>query len=38
MYAICRDPLFVTKIHDNPFIPVSKARLLAANFDLPVSF
>ncbi|UCC31698.1 MAG: hypothetical protein JSU86_05340 [Phycisphaerales bacterium] len=32
------DPLFVTKISENPFIPVSKARLLAANFDLLVDF
>jgi len=35
---IGQDPLFVTMISDNPFIPVSKARLLAANFDLPVNF
>ncbi len=33
-----QDPLFVTKISDNPFIPVTKARLLAANCDLDVSF
>ena len=30
--------LFVTKISDNPFIPVTKARLLASNFDLSVNF
>ncbi len=32
------DPLFVTKIADNPFVTVTKARLLASNFDLPVCF
>jgi hypothetical protein len=32
------DPLYVTKISDNPFITVTKARLQAANFDLPVNF
>jgi hypothetical protein len=32
------DPLFVTKISDNPFIPVSKARMLAADCDIAVNF
>ncbi len=32
------DPLFVTKISDNPFVTVTKARLLASNYDLPVCF
>jgi hypothetical protein len=32
------DPLYVTKITDNPWVPVTKARLLAANFDLFVNF
>jgi hypothetical protein len=32
------DPLYVTKVSDNPFIPVTKARMLAANFDLAVNF
>ncbi len=32
------DPLFVTKISDNPFIPVTKAKMLACNFDLHVTF
>ncbi len=31
-------PLFVTKINENPFIPVTKARLLAANCDVAVNF
>ncbi len=32
------DTLFVTKIHNDPFIPLTKARLLAADCDVPVSF
>lgn len=35
---IGHDPLFVTKISDNPYIPVTKARLLAANWDVCVNF
>ena len=35
---IGRDPLFVTKISDNPYIPVTKARMLAANWDVAVNF
>jgi len=32
------DQLYVTKISDNPFLTVGKARQLAANFDLAVNF
>ncbi len=32
------EQLYVTKISDNPFIEISKARLLAAEYDLPVNF
>lgn len=32
------EPLFVTKIAENPFLTVTKARLVASNFDLPVNF
>lgn len=32
------EPLFVTKISENPFVTVTKARLLASNYDLPVNF
>ena len=32
------EPLFVTKICDNPFVALTKARMLAANLDLPVNF
>jgi len=33
-----REPLFVTRLSDNPYLPVSKARLLAADCDVPVNF
>ncbi len=32
------EPLYVTKISDNPWITLSKARMLAANYDLHVNF
>ena len=32
------DPLTVTKISDNPFITLTKAKLLASNWDLNVNF
>ncbi|MCH8052539.1 MAG: hypothetical protein IH895_00615 [Planctomycetes bacterium] len=32
------DELFVTKISDNPFVPVTKARLMASNLDVVVNF
>jgi hypothetical protein len=32
------EPLFVTKISDNPYIPLTKAKTLACNFDLNVNF
>ncbi|MFQ5590923.1 MAG: hypothetical protein ACE5HE_07165 [Phycisphaerae bacterium] len=32
------DTLFVTKISDNPFITLTKARMLASNFDISVNF
>ncbi len=35
---IGNEPLFVTKISDNPWIPVTKAKMLACNFDLNVKF
>ncbi len=33
-----QDPLFVTKICDDPFVTLTKARLLASNFDIMVNF
>ena len=32
------EPLFVTKITNDPFVQRSKARLLASDADLPVNF
>ena len=32
------ETLWVTKIHDNPYCTVTKARLIASNYDLPVNF
>jgi hypothetical protein len=31
-------PLYVTKISDNPYITVTKAKILASNCDLNVNF
>lgn len=31
-------PLMVTKISDNPYITLTKAKLLASNFDINVNF
>lgn len=36
--VIGHEPLFVTKISNDPFIPLTKARLLASNFDIMVNF
>lgn len=33
-----QEPLFVTKISDNPFVTVTKARMLASNCDINVNF
>jgi hypothetical protein len=33
-----KSPLYVGKISNDPFIPVSKARMVAANYDWPVNF
>jgi len=32
------EPLYVTKISDNPFIPLTKARMVACNWDINVNF
>lgn len=31
-------PLLLTKISDNPFVPLTEARFIACNFDLHVTF
>lgn len=36
--VIGTEPLFVTKIADNPFIPLTKARMVACNLDIAVNF
>lgn len=38
MSVIGPDALMVTKIDNDPYIPVPKARLLAANHDVSVNF
>ncbi len=35
---IGHDQLYVTKISDNPYIPLTKAKMLACNWDLNVNF
>ena len=32
------EPLFVTKISDNPYITLTKAKIIASNFDIHVNF
>ena len=32
------ETLTVTKISENPFVPITKARLLASNYDVNVNF
>ena len=38
MNIIGPEPLFVTRISENPYIPVTKARVLASNLDMAVNF
>ena len=38
MEIVGNDPLTVTKISDNPYLPLGKARLVAADLDLQVNF
>jgi len=38
MNIMGNEPLFVTKISDDPYVVLSKARVVAANNDLPVNF
>ncbi len=33
-----REPMIVTKLSDDPFVCISKARSIAANLDLAVNF
>jgi hypothetical protein len=38
MDIVCREPLYLTKISDDSYIPVTKDRILAADADLVVDF
>lgn len=33
-----KEPLICTKVSDDPYVPINKARMLAADLDLPVNF
>ena len=33
-----KEPMFVTKLSNDPFVGLTKARLIAADLDLPVEF
>ena len=33
-----KNPMYVVKLSDNPFLPVTKARMLAADLDLSINF
>jgi len=35
---IAHEELFVTKLHNDPYVPLTKARMTAANWDIAVSF
>lgn len=36
--VVSKEPWFFFKISDDPYVPLSKARMLAADFDLTVNF
>ena len=38
VHLVANVPLFVTKIANDPFITVTKARMIASNLDMSVSF
>ncbi len=38
VHVIGQEQLFVTKISENPYIPVTKARMLCCNWDINVNF
>ena len=38
LVVVSNEPQVVTKITSDPFLPLTKARLLAADFDLSVNF
>ncbi len=36
--VLCHEPWVVTKISNDPYLPVTKARMIAADFDLRINF
>ena len=38
MNLIGTSPLYVCMISNDPFVPLTKARMIAANYDWPVNF
>ncbi len=35
---VAKEPLFITKISNDPFVTLSKAREIASSLDVPVNF
>jgi hypothetical protein len=35
---VANEPLFVTKLSENPYVTIAKARMIASNLDCCVSF
>ncbi len=35
---VANEPMLVSKISENPYLPLTKARILACDADLPVNF
>ncbi|MEE9165178.1 MAG: hypothetical protein V3U15_02835 [Nitrospinota bacterium] len=38
MDMVAKEPLYVTKISENPYVAIEKARQIAADFDCNVNF
>lgn len=36
--VVAHEPWTVTRLTDDPFVPLTKARMIAADMDLPVNF
>jgi hypothetical protein len=35
---VAHEPWMVTRLSDDPYVPLTKARMIAADLDLPVNF
>ena len=33
-----KEPMFVTKLSDDPYLSIGKARMIAANLDIAINF